>query len=73
MNNDKSTVEVIAGCLVAIGLWVGLGLLSAWLLMMAWNLLVPAFHGPIITYTAACGLYFILTMVCGIFKPLGKS
>lgn len=65
---DEAIIACL-GCLVALAIWAVLGLAAAWVLMWAWNLLVPAlFHGPTITYTMACAVYFALSLIGGAFK-----
>lgn len=63
----------IVGCLwflLALVVWTAIAFFASWVLMLAWNLLVPAlFHGPSITYNAACALYFAIALIGTTFKP----
>jgi hypothetical protein len=56
----------IAGCLLYLMLWLGIGWLVAWGIVWAWDALVPSlFHGPSIDFTQALALYFLASLVIG--------
>jgi len=66
--------KVFAGCvscLVLIVLWAGFGLLIAWGIELAWNLIIPSlFHGPRIDFYTACALYFFISLIIGLLRGL---
>lgn len=66
--------EFIVGCLgflSALVILAAIGFFVSWVLMLAWNALVPAlFHGPSITYGMACALYFVITLIGTAFKTV---
>jgi len=62
-------IATMMSCLIILALWACLGLLVSWVLMWAWNLLIPTLlHGPTITYLMAVALYFVLSLIAGAFK-----
>lgn len=60
-------------CLLFIALWAGCVFLSAWVIELLWNWLIPTlFHGPIVTYWEALGILVLLSIVGGLFKGGSK-
>lgn len=58
-------------CLAILVVWVGFGLLIAWGIELAWNLIVPSlFHGPRIDFFMACALYFLASLIIGLLRGL---
>jgi len=71
--SDKAFAGCIS-CLVVLVIWAGAGLLMAWGIEMAWNLVVPSlFHGPRIDFYIACALYFFASLIIGLLRSLFSS
>jgi hypothetical protein len=64
--------EIIVSCLgflLALVIWAAIGFFVSWVLMLAWNALVPVLlHGPSVTYDMACAIYFVITLIGTAFK-----
>lgn len=60
----------LVGCLILVAFVLASMALFPFLLMVGWNLVIPAFGGPALTFVQAIGLYIVLAVVGGTFRSV---
>ena len=61
-------------CLLVLALVVGIFFLEAWLVMLLWNVLMPAiFTLPTVGFWTACGLKLLITLLFGVTKTVSSK
>ncbi len=73
MDFVSSTVGVIFGLLLIFTIFSVVIGIQAGLLMFAWNLIAPLFHGPEMNFLQGVGAVFILALVAGYMKGSKKE
>ncbi len=66
---QSSIAYALGGISAMIVIFVLIALLSTWVLMFAWNAVVPAlFHGPSITFFQSVAVVALINVLRGLFS-----
>lgn len=70
MERFKMFLLAVLGILCVLGISVIIGFFMAWVVMLLWNCLAPAFNLPELTYWQSFALYMLCTIL---FKSVSSS
>ena len=67
----NSIGKVVGGCLVILGIWAVLTAVVAFVVMLAWNAVIPgAFDGPTLDFVQSFALVTLVTIVTSALRTV---